>query len=188
MTFFDKLKQNFTNSTEALGENKNGKTSISISKMPTTTSELKELAGDFKDPFKLSALTVVALCMYSVDRELCIEMLNFLKGPTDLSNYEKQFLRDRLVGKEYVPVSYFDGATPENNYEPTEPLVISVYETSTSMDLIGEGYIQLFLKSGGADSKRAIRLRQKTSTGQWFLWEQYLLPDIRKPQNLDPFA
>ena len=42
--------------------------------------------------------------------------------------------------------------------------------------------------SGGADSARQIKLRTKPSTGQWFLWEQFLLADIRKPVSADPWA
>ena len=40
----------------------------------------------------------------------------------------------------------------------------------------------------GADSARQIRLRTKPSTGQWFLWEQFLLSDIRVPVSADPWA
>ncbi len=188
MAFLDKIKQNLSNNSNNSYTNNQKNICVKFDSFPSSMQEIEVLAGDFKDPFMISALAVVALCMYSANKELCIEVLNFLKGPTDLSIYEKQFLRDRLVGKEYVPVSYFDGATPDNNYEPSEPLSITVFETGTSMDLIGEGYMQLYLKSGGADSMRAVRLRQKTSTGEWFLWEQYLLPDIRKPKKLDPFA
>lgn len=51
-----------------------------------------------------------------------------------------------------------------------------------------QGYLTLHIRSGGADSPRQIKLRQKPSTGQWFLWEQFLLSDIRPPVSADPWA
>ena len=44
------------------------------------------------------------------------------------------------------------------------------------------------VESGGADSPRQIRLRTKPSTGEWFLWEQFILSDIRPPKSADPWA
>ena len=46
-----------------------------------------------------------------------------------------------------------------------------------------EGYKKFDVKSGGADSPRQVVLRSKPSTGQWFLWDQFLLSGIRKPKN-----
>ncbi len=157
--------------------------------MPADLTTFKTMDGaDFKNPYKVAALTVVALCLYPVNAPLSIELLNYLKGPKPLSAYEVQFLKDRFRGKDYLAASYLDGATPENNYEPKEPYAVHVYKTSHSEDLLQEGYLQLFLKSGGADSARGVKLRKKESTGEWFLWEYLLLPDIRKPICADPWA
>ncbi len=199
MSFFDKLKKEVGKSVRDVVENTNDNNSdglsrascvnVNITSMPATLEQFKTIDGaDLKDPNKVVALTVVALCLYPVNKELSIDMLNYLKGPRPLSNYEIQFLRDRFRDKDYLTVSYFEGATPENEYEPKEPLTIKVYKTSHSEDLIDEGYLQLFLKSGGADTPRGVKLRQKESTGQWFLWEYHLLPDIRKPKSADPWA
>ena len=49
-----------------------------------------------------------------------------------------------------------------------------------------EGYATLYLRSGGADSPRQVKLRRKGE--QWFLWEQFLLSDIRTPAKDDPWA
>ncbi len=198
MSFFDKLKKEVSKSAkEAVKDamdNKDGllhasHVEVTIDKMPTTLESFKVMEGtDFKDPNKVVALTVVALCMYPANKDLCIEMLNFLKGPRPLSNYEIQFLSDRFKGKDYLVASYFEGAAHTNNYEPTNPLSIKVYKTAHSEDLLDEGYLQLFLKSGGADSARGVKLRKKESTGEWFLWEYLLLSDIRKPVKEDPWA
>ncbi len=200
MSFFDKLKREVSKTAgEAIkniakSQNEDGlarasKVAITIAAMPTSLNEFKEMDGaDFSDPNKVVALTVVALCIYPINKDLSIEMLNYLKGPRPLSNYEIQFLADRFRGKDYLTASYFEGATPENGYEPKEPLTINVYKTGHSEDLISEGYLQLFLKSGGADTARGVKLRKKESTGEWFLWEYHLLPDIRKPNSEDPWA
>ncbi len=200
MGFFDKLKneigKNVRDAASNIAENQNSDglanascVDVAISGMPASLDQLKIMDGaDFKDPNKVAALTVVALCLYPINKEICIDMLNYLKGPRPLSNYEIQFLSDRFRDKKYLAASYFVGAAPDNEYEPCEPLTIKVYKTSHSEDLIGEGYLQLFLKSGGADSARGVKLRRKESTGEWFLWEYHLLPDIRKPKSADPWA
>jgi hypothetical protein len=111
-------------------------------------------------------------------------MLNFLKGPQALNPREVQFFKDRLTGKEYKPFSFFAGATPQNNYTPTQPYQITVSEDAHTYD--NASYARLQISSGGADSPRPITMRQKGD--QWFLWEQFLLSDIREPVANDPWA
>ena len=45
----------------------------------------------------------------------------------------------------------------------------------------------MFIQSGGADSPRYVQLR-KAKDGKWYLWEQFLLADIRQPESADPWA
>ena len=113
-------------------------------------------------------------------------MLNVLKGPEPLSPFQMQFIRERLGGKMYVVRSYFKGATPENNYCVSAPYEIEVNENPYSYQ--NEGYATLWLTSSGADNPRPISLRKKPSTGEWFLWEQMLLAQIRTPKSQDPWA
>ena len=136
------------------------------------------------DPFMTAALTVAVLCRYEADPEAAVAMLNELKGPRPLTNYEIQFLRDRLAGKGYKPYSFFDGATPANNYSPARPYTLIVRDDPYSYQ--NEGYARLQLQSNGADNPRHITLRQKGE--QWLLWEQMLLSDIRTPAKDDPWA
>jgi len=156
--------------------------------IPANLSELQALPESSLDsPFKTAALTVCALCAYAVNKDAGIEMLNFLKGPQPLSQMELQFLKDRFMdGKTYVPLSYFEGATPDNNYTPSEPLTIDIFTNPYSYE--NEGYAKLFIRSGGADTERFVTLRKRGSDGKWFLWEQYLLVDIRQPKASDPWA
>lgn len=155
--------------------------------LPSNLAELKALPeASLSTPYQTAALTVLALCRYGDNPEEAIEMLNYLKGPQVLSNYDIQFLHDRLAGKGYKPFSFFQGARPENSYTPEQPYQISVFDGPYSYQ--EEGYIKLLLRSSGADNPREIKLRAKPSSGEWFLWENYLLADIRTPQIGDPWA
>lgn len=160
---------------------------IVFSGLPTCVAELQALPEAKLDtPFKTTALVLVALCQFEKDENATFEMLDFLKGPDTVSNYEKQFIKERLKGKCYKVFSYFDGATPENGYAPSVPYSIKVSETPYSYPQ--ENYATMYVTSSGADSPRAIRLRKKPSTGQWFLVEIQCLSDIRVPVEADPWA
>ena len=162
------------------------KQTFTFSGVPKSAEELAALPeASLASPFQTAALTVLALCRYCQDRQVGIDMLNFLKGPQPLSPYEQQFLQDRLGGKPYLPYSFFAGSTPQNNYEPALPLTIIVQEDPYSY--AEDGYAKLLLQSSGADQARPVKLRCKSQT-QWFLWEQFLLSDIRQPSAADPWA
>ncbi len=156
--------------------------------IPTTVEELKALpGGDMKDPFASVALTVLALNMYYKNKDAGIAAFDYVMGPGALANLEINRIDMSIKQNgDYVPVSYFEGATPENNYTPDEPLTIKVYEYSTSKDIYDQGYYRLFVKSGGADSERQVTLRTKPSTEQWFAHEfsaLYMGIKIKKEDN-----
>ena len=155
--------------------------------LPTALNELQALPEATLDsPFKTTALVLAALCNFEQNENATFEMLDFLKGPDNVSTFEKQFIKERLAGKYYKTFSYFAGATPENAYVPTKPYTITVTETPYSYPQ--ENYATMYVTSGGADSPRAVRLRKKPSTGQWFLVEIQCLSDIRVPVEADPWA
>lgn len=135
--------------------------------------------------FQTAAMTVLALCFYPQNSELSLKMLDFLRGPRPLNGADKQFIADRFRAKDYVPRSYFVGSTPENDYQPNAPYTVEVSENQYSYE--EQGIAKLFISSGGADSPRPIKLR-KAKDGKWYLWEQFLLTDIRKPESTNPWA
>ena len=194
MSFFDQLKRQVAqtaNQTMQKAASAAGNVSYTVSfpQLPVNLAQLQAMPeGALRRPEHTAALTVAALCIYPVNKDAALEMLNYLQGPRGVTPYDKQFLADRFRDKDYVPRSYFAGATPQNNYEPSEPYTITVFENPYSRSQIGEGYLTLHVCSGGADSPRQIKLRNKPSTGQWFLWEQFLLSDIRQPVANDPWA
>lgn len=183
MGLFDDL-QNKTPAAPAGSGNKTE--SIVFAKLPDTLDEFKALPqAAMATPFDTAALTVLAFCFYPKNKELSIAMLDHLRGPRPLSNLDKQFIADRFRDKDYVPRSYFKGATPENNYLPQTPYTIAVSDNPYSYT--NENYATLYICSGGADSSRQVQLRL-AKDGKWYLWEQFLLSDIRKPASQDPWA
>lgn len=160
---------------------------VTFNSIPKSLNELKALSeSSMREPHYTAALLIPALCLWPENKEEALNMINFLKGPQPLSTYEVGFISERLKGNEYLPFSYFEGATPENSYEPKPPYTVVVSTVPTSF--AEEGYAQLYLRSSGADSPRPVKMRQKPSTGEWFLWEQMLLSTIRKPVASDPWA
>ena len=153
MGLFDKMKL------AAANVSGNQTVTFSFQALPESLAQMQALPEASLDtPFKTAALTVCALCAYGADKNIGLEMLNWLRGPRPLNGQEISFLNDRFRdGKSYIPFSYFVGASPENGYTPRQPFT------------------------------RPIKLRRK-GDGQWFLWEQYLMTGIRIPTSAYPWA
>ena len=160
---------------------------MTVSSVPTTSEEFSALPqNDLSKPENTCTMFLLALALYLKDSNAGVAALNTLRGPRPLSNYDIQFLRDRLRGKSYLPLAYFDGATPANNYVPSTPLTLEVIADARAQD-IEEEYLRLFLKTAGADSPRPIKLRQKGDF--WYLWEySSILSGIRIPSEADAWT
>jgi len=160
---------------------------VTFDQLPTTLEMFKALPqASLEEPHYAAALLIPALCLWPKDQNTALEMINFLKGPQGLSTREVQFIKERLRDKGYLPSSYLEGSTPENEYKPSKPYTVTISTVPTSFD--EDGYAKLYLKSSGADSPRPVQLRQKPSSGEWFLWDQMLLSQIRSPISADPWA
>ena len=192
MGLFDKLKSTAASAVGGAVNNAamsidNKSETFTFTALPESLAQMQALPeASLDSPFKTAALTVCALCAYAADKNIGTEMLNWLRGPRPLNGAEISFLNDRFRdGKTYIPFSYFEGATPDNDYTPSEPFRITVQSTHVSGE--EQGYMKLFIPCDGADSPRPIKLRMK-GDGKWFLWEQYLLTGIRTPKSADPWA
>lgn len=160
---------------------------VVFEELPSTMEDFLELPeASLKEPHFAAALLIPALVLWSRQEALAIEMINYLKGPQKLSVRDVQFINDRLRGKDYLPLSYVEGSSPENGYAPPNPYRVKVFTVPTSF--VEAGYAKLYLQSSGADSKRPVQLRKKESSGEWFLWDQMLLSGIRIPVSEDPWA
>lgn len=157
-------------------------TVLQFQTLPKNLEDLKAYALD--TPYMAAALWMLSLCRYVENKDDGLEMLEYLKGPAGISNYDKQFLRDRFSEKPYVPISYFNGATPENNYTPKIPYEIEITDWEYTME---DGYTKVFLQSGGADNPRPMVLRRKGE--DYFVWESNSVTlSIRIPIEEDPWA
>lgn len=160
---------------------------ISFQVLPRNLEELMTLKeATLESPHAVAALCVVALCRYADDKGSTWEMLNYLKGPSKLSDKEKEFIEERLRDKTYKPWSFLAGATPDNDYTPEQPYSITI--TQTPYSYVNDTYVILYSTSNGADTPRPIGLRKKPSTGQWFISEISFLSDIRPPKSHDSWA
>ncbi len=157
--------------------------SFTFDTIPDNSTQLEGML-QLSTPFETAALSVLVFCHYEKNAEETFEMIDRLKGPAPLSNFDKQFLNERLKGKEYKPFSFFEGATPSNNYTPDKPYRISVSDNPYSYT--NEGYATVYLKSNGADSPRPITLRQKGD--KWYLWQISFLSDIKLPAKDDAWS
>jgi hypothetical protein len=187
MSIFDKLKkgaaevaktatQSFTNKSET----------FTFASLPESLAEMKALPeAELTSPYQTASLTLCALCAYAADKNIGTEMLNWLRGPRPLSGMDISFLNDRFRDGTHVPFSYFEGATPENDYTPTAPFKVTV--ESNPYSAANEGYMKLFIKSSGADNAREVVMR-KLGDGRWMLWDQMLLVSIRDPKSKNPWA
>lgn len=161
---------------------------VTIQKIPGNLQEFEALAAAEKQPEHICAMFLCALTLFDKDKNAGTAAMNLLRGPRPMTPYDVQFLTDRLRDKAYLPMAYFDGAKPENNYQPNTPYVLNVLEDQRPQD-IEPGYLRVFLKTAGADSPRPIKLRKKESTGEWFLWEySSVLSGIRVPAAKDSWA
>ena len=185
MGIFDHLKKHSTSMQPSASAGYRKETFV-FSALPECLAQMQALPeAELRTPYQTAALSVCALCAYAADKKAGTEMLNWLRGPRPLSNFDLSFLDDRLRdGKTYVPFSYFRGASPDNEYIPSQPFTLDVQSDPTSDDT--QGYFKVTLRSGGADSPRSVQLRQKAD-GTWLLWEQYLMSDIRLPKSRDPW-
>ena len=189
MSIFDKLKSSamgtVMSAARTLG---NQSETFTFQALPESLAQMQALPEAALDtPFQTAALTVLALCAYAADRQIGLEMLNWLRGPRPLNGQDISFLNDRFRdGKTYLPFTYFAGSTPDNNYTATQPYTIRIVSNHVSDE--EQGYMKLFIPCGGADDPRPIKLRQRGSDGKWFLWEQYLLTGVRTPKANDPWA
>ena len=180
MGLFDSIKQPSANS----GGNRTEE--IVFDRLPETLEEFKAMPqAALSTPFQTAAMTVLAFCFYPQNPQLSLDMVNYLRGPRPLSGYEQNFIKDRFRDSDYVPRSYFEGATPQNDYLPQEPYRIRVSENPYSYQ--NQGYATLYIRSGGADSPRSVQLRL-AKDGKWYLWEQFILVGIRQPESQNPWA
>ena len=165
---------------------------LTMNSIHTTIDDMEEL--DRTNPYNVVGAFVQAITEFNPeDPEPFYEKLQFLQGDMQpLSELMKQSVFDRMNQNskyEYIGKSYFVGAKPENEYEPTEPFEIEVTENPYSN--VQEGILKLFVKSGGADALRGVMVRRGKEDRNYYIWGDSfmgLLADIRQLEAENPWA
>ena len=120
---------------------------VKLNTLPATLAEFQALPRS--TPEEVCAGFLCALNLYTKSPNDGVAAMDLLRGPRPMTPYDSQFLRDRLRGKEYLPLAYFDGATPQNGYRPTAPYTLTVLPDQRPQD-VEEGYLRVFLQTAGA--------------------------------------
>lgn len=137
---------------------------VTISGIPRTVEGFKQLQGEIGGtPQGAVALQLVAFEMYNQDKEVGTECVKLNNTETNIPSvmrrlpdiFGKNALDDGYARKHLV-ATYFEGATPENGFNPTKPYTIRVrshkihkYERSESL----KGYVlYLNVYSSGYDT------------------------------------
>ena len=89
---------------------------VTLNALPASLAEFRNLS--LKTPDEVVAGFLCALNLYVKNPNEGVEAMNILRGPRPMTPYDSQFLRDRLRGKEYLPLAYFAGATPQKQQMP----------------------------------------------------------------------
>jgi len=164
------------------------KKNVTFRTLPQNVEEMKAMpAYDPKNEFAVAAFTVAALLRYTNAPGDGREMLDELNGPENVAIIDLQRMDEKIVGNEYMLRSYFKGASTSNDYAPTLPYTVEIWEYPNAREI--DNYVYLYIPSGGADNPRQVQLRRKPSTGEWFIWSfQGLLMDIRIPASADKWS
>ena len=125
---------------------------VKLNTLPATLAEFQALPRS--TPEEVCAGFLCALNLYTKSPNDGVAAMDLLRGPRPMTPYDSQFLRDRLRGKEYLPLAYFDGATPQNGYRPTAPYTLTVLPDQRPQD-VEEGYLRVFLQTAGAPGEAA---------------------------------
>jgi len=162
-----------------------GTQSLVFQSLPATLAEFQTLPqAQMQSPYETAAMFVVALSIFPQNRDASVAMINFLKGPEQLNLRELSFLKEQVTA--HLSRSYFAGATPQNDYAPSQPYTVVVSDNSYSFP--DQTSAKLLVQCGGADSPRPISLRL-AKDGKWYLWDHTaLLSGIRQPESSNPWA
>ena len=118
---------------------------VMFNTLPATLADFAALPGqDPSRPENTCALFICALHLFAKDKDAGVKAINMLKGPQPLSNHDISFLSDRISDKHYLPMVYFEGATPENSYTPAPPYTVQLHSDPRPQDC-GEGLHEALL-------------------------------------------
>ena len=159
--------------------------SLTFPSLPASMAEFTALPqAGLQSPYESAALFAVALSLYTQNKDESVAMINFLKGPSPLSQRDLSLFKTQVT--DYLARSYFAGATPQNDYAPSQPYTVTISDNPHSY--AEQGSVKLFVHCGGADSPRPIEMRL-AKDGKWYVTGySSLLSGIRKPESANPWG
>ena len=158
---------------------------VTFYELPKDAQQMQSLTDFYgmEDARLVCALFHAALVRYPESAQDCYAMIDVLRGPQPMSDTEKAFMEERFSDKLYLPRAYFEGAEPENEYEPDMPWTIVIYDDPAAPP---DGYAYVSVRTKGADNPRRIVMRKKGDN--CYLWEYNgALLGIRLPASEDPW-
>ena len=82
MSIFDKLKKAADGVKQGVSSLGNKSETFTFASLPESLAEMQALPeANLDNPYKTAALTVCAICAYAADKNVGLEMLNWLRGP-----------------------------------------------------------------------------------------------------------
>ena len=181
----DKTQNQAHSTAAATAKSSGGRQSVTFEALVATLEEFTELQqAAMRSPYDTAAMMVMALNRYAQNSAVAITMINHLKGPVPLTARELGFIKMQMF--DYLARSYFAGATPQNDYTPSQPYTVDISDNPNSY--IEQGCAKLYISCGGADSPRPVTMRL-AKDGKWYLTEySSLLLGCRKPESTNPWA
>ena len=156
-----------------------------FARLPQDLAELQALPEvSMTDPFAMAALTVTALCRFEGDRDVCVCSIT-CAGP---GRCWGSTCRTCATVWERRAISRFLSLSARRHpttirQQPYTVMISGAEDAATR----ASDRCQMLIQSGGADSPRPVDLRRK-GDGTWWLWDQFLMSDIRVPVKDDPWA
>ena len=152
---------------------------IQIDRFPESVEEFVALRNEIAHtPEGGAAMIILALLAYASDEEMgrqcltvAVDRSGLQESPTGYKGWQLrtsrvQLLASQLAKQRYIPRSYIQGATPENQYTlPAPPVVLDLSHNRYSGDRDGDEF-KVYVTCSGAASPRPITLR-KNDRGIW---------------------
>jgi hypothetical protein len=141
--------------------NANDKASVTITHFPTTIEEFADMVDQIgTTPQGAVAMELVAMEVYRRNQSVGLECLKLVNTESNMNSLRRH-LPDKLRGTDsyarpYLVAAFFQGANPENGYNPSYPYVVKVktnpnrpYEES---NMLKGTVIHLMVYSDGYDT------------------------------------
>jgi len=172
---------------------------VSIAALPQSTQAFVALRNRVaREPHGAAVMMALALLIYgasddrfvgcdcltiAVDRQRLEESREGYRGWC-LAELDMRLIASQLAAQPFLPKSYIQGATPENNYQlPSPPFAFECPLDPYSGDT-GMGTYKTFINSSGASGPRPVTVK-RNGRGLWKAVEwSSLIVGIREPQAI----